>query len=63
MLIKVIRRTDPRNNSSRCLFYILHILPLHFSALGDRLQAEYTIILGSYLTQRIRCFVIPPEDG
>jgi hypothetical protein len=26
---KVIRSTVPRNNSSRCLFYILYIFPLH----------------------------------
>jgi hypothetical protein len=43
--IKVIRRTVPRNNTSWCLFYIL---PLHVSALVGHLQAEYTIILGSY---------------
>jgi hypothetical protein len=44
--IKVIRRTVPRNNSSRFLFYIS--LSLHVSALAGHLQAEYTIILGSY---------------
>jgi hypothetical protein len=30
------------------IFYIF--LPLHVSALGGHLQAEYTIILGSYFT-------------
>jgi hypothetical protein len=47
--IKVTRRTVPCNNSSRCLFYILYFFLLHVSALAGRLQAEYTIILGSYL--------------
>jgi hypothetical protein len=36
--ITVIRRTVPRNNSSRCLCYILYILPLHVSALVGHLQ-------------------------
>jgi hypothetical protein len=31
-------------------FTILYILPLHVSALSGYLQAEYTIILGSYFT-------------
>jgi hypothetical protein len=46
--MKVFGRTVPRNNSSRCLFYM--ILPLHVSALVDNPQEEYTINLGSYLT-------------
>jgi hypothetical protein len=38
------------NNFSMCLFYVFYILPLHVSALAGHLQAEYTIILGSYFT-------------
>jgi hypothetical protein len=34
------------NNFSRCLFYIFL---LHVSGLVGHLQAEYTIILGSYM--------------
>jgi hypothetical protein len=45
---KFVRRSVPPNNFSRCLFYIF--LPLHVSALAGHLQAEYTIIPGSYLT-------------
>jgi hypothetical protein len=48
---KVIGRTVPRSNSSRCFFYILYFLPLHVSALVGHLQAEFTIILLSYLIQ------------
>jgi hypothetical protein len=53
--IKVIRRTATRNNFSRCLFYIIfyiffYILPLHVSAIVGHLQAEYSIILGSYFS-------------
>jgi hypothetical protein len=39
-------------------FIFYTFLPLHLSALVVHLQAEYIIILGSYLTQRIRCFVL-----
>jgi hypothetical protein len=46
--IKVIRRTVLRNNFQGVYFILFCILPLHVSALVGHLQAEYTIILGSY---------------
>jgi hypothetical protein len=44
-----VARTVPPNNSSGCLFYIF--LPLHVPAIVGHLQAEYTTILGRYLTR------------
>jgi hypothetical protein len=37
--------------TSKGVYFIFYIfLPLHVSALAGHLQAEYTIILGSYFT-------------
>jgi hypothetical protein len=41
-IIRVIGRTVPRNNTSRCLFIV--ILLLHVSALVGHLQAEFVYI-------------------
>jgi hypothetical protein len=44
----VIRETVSRNNFSYFIFF--YLFPLHVSALVGHLQAEYTIILGTYFT-------------
>jgi hypothetical protein len=49
-IIKVIRRTVPRNHSSRFLFYILYIFAATCFGPYGHYHAEYTIILGRYLT-------------
>jgi hypothetical protein len=60
--IKVTSIIVLRNNFSRFLF---DILPLHVSALAGHLQAEYTIILGSYFNYNgsVVFLCIPPVVG
>jgi hypothetical protein len=38
------------------VYFTFYNLPLHVSALAGHLQAEHTIILGSYFTLNSRCF-------
>jgi hypothetical protein len=61
--IKVIRRTVPRNNSSRCLFIYVSVLVGHLQAEYNTNMLKTAKVIHNYFRFVALFYCIPPEDG